>query len=358
MNNKKKRIDYVDVLKAFTIFFVVFGHVIVYCSKTDYSDSIYYAYIIPFHMPLFGMLSGMFVKDKIQAVPFFKSKIRSILLPFLVWCFIDNVIFQGCIVAYNHEVNGADSVHLLGLLHLFWFAIVDWGWWFLRALFLSHIYYFFFLKIFKNKFLLASLLSVVILYLNSFFGVIPNKSTIFIGMIYLYPFIVSGAIFKRYINVVEKHDKLLFFVSLAVYIVCLCFWKCRADSFYWMNTSILEPEGEFDVYGKLVVYKTLYRFVTGLAGSLVFILLFKKLKYSQKFLNVITPIGTNTLGIYIIHGFMLNLSAMLCPFTSNVMLFVYCLITAVVILLISYFFIRLMDRNKLVSLFLFGKKIK
>lgn len=61
MQTGKKRLEYFDALKAFAILLVVLGHIPMYCYGQDvHGVSNYVGY---FHMPLFFMISGFFVKN-------------------------------------------------------------------------------------------------------------------------------------------------------------------------------------------------------------------------------------------------------------------------------------------------------
>lgn len=67
-----KRIEYIDILKGIGIILVVLGHV------TTNSDL--YHFIYAFHMPLFFVVSGMFLHDKPQ---FIRSQAKNLLIPYL-----------------------------------------------------------------------------------------------------------------------------------------------------------------------------------------------------------------------------------------------------------------------------------
>ena len=52
-----KRIDWIDFLKAFAIFLVVWGHII----QSNFPNlNTINGFILAFHMPLFAILSGLF----------------------------------------------------------------------------------------------------------------------------------------------------------------------------------------------------------------------------------------------------------------------------------------------------------
>lgn len=77
MNNSRKRIGYIDIMKAIGIICVIMGH---YCAP-----SVMGCIIWSFHMPLFVMISGYFLKGAID-LPRVKKMVVSYLLPYsLVW---------------------------------------------------------------------------------------------------------------------------------------------------------------------------------------------------------------------------------------------------------------------------------
>lgn len=93
----KSRVQWVDTAKALAIIFVVMGHM-------GYSEEVR-TLIYGFHMPLFFMLSGMFVSTKDNFHQFLLKKMKTLLVPYL--CF--NVIFLlfDCVIALvsNHDVS-------------------------------------------------------------------------------------------------------------------------------------------------------------------------------------------------------------------------------------------------------------
>lgn len=75
----KVRLNYIDIAKGIGILLVVIGHTV----KDDYSHAI----IFSFHMPLFFILSGFFIKPQNLKDNFLKIW-RSLLIPYLFACSI------------------------------------------------------------------------------------------------------------------------------------------------------------------------------------------------------------------------------------------------------------------------------
>lgn len=80
MDNVVKRIEFVDIAKALAIFLVVFGHMIP--PGTPEKTMVY-----SFHMPLFFLLSGFFMKkgNGIKFRTLLYKKWHALMVPFLIW---------------------------------------------------------------------------------------------------------------------------------------------------------------------------------------------------------------------------------------------------------------------------------
>lgn len=82
---KTDRLQYVDVAKAFAIFLVVLGHP---RPVEDYGSLEQFLYA--FHMPLFFMLSGIFIRQRSEYnwgtwKTFFKKNLLGLFLPYIIW---------------------------------------------------------------------------------------------------------------------------------------------------------------------------------------------------------------------------------------------------------------------------------
>lgn len=82
---KKDRLQYVDVAKAFAIFLVVLGHP---RPVEDYGSLEQFLYA--FHMPLFFMLSGIFIRQKSEYSwqtwkNFLGKNFLTLIVPYIIW---------------------------------------------------------------------------------------------------------------------------------------------------------------------------------------------------------------------------------------------------------------------------------
>lgn len=128
----KKRLDYLDMVKGFGIFFVVLGHI-------EYISGPMRTWISSFHMPLFFIVSGllMAIKDEpsLDLSTSFRKKWRGIIIPYLwfslSYLIIDfaNVLIIKNIDWHTFAVDQISSATFYGMSVL----------WFLPALFLADI---------------------------------------------------------------------------------------------------------------------------------------------------------------------------------------------------------------------------
>lgn len=98
---ESKRIPYIDLSKAAAILLVIIGHC--YWLKSEAAVPYLYSFIYSFHMPLFFILSGMFIKEMDTKTAVSKYA-KSYLLPYLVTCLICAVVIVATYVF--HEQSG------------------------------------------------------------------------------------------------------------------------------------------------------------------------------------------------------------------------------------------------------------
>lgn len=375
------RVSWIDLLKCFAIYTVVAGHMMS-CEAFDshIGDDVYNEFILAFHMPLFTILSGWFFtavnteKHKVDfastTISFIKKRGIGILLPYVVWC---------CIWFFVKPLIGVlidGNLHLSSIIWQAKFFLYDglcmYGWWFLRGLFLTLILAFMSVRVAglftKNAHAWGGAVSVLLLLVLSFTGVIPNqvdKDSLLKGFIYMYPFFWVGYYLRQvkessspYLSNAKRY--IVFYVIFSIFL--LCDWNGITDPFYSMNTSALAETGAHGVVGWMVVNKTLTRIFIGSFVSFTLILLFSALfnKESQnKFRVFCQNIGKETLGIYILQ------STVYWSLPKHDILgfgawgnFLFSLFLSIVIVVVSYYLIKLTSKSKILGLLLWGKRMK
>lgn len=354
----KNRIAYLDHLKAFAIFLVVWGHNMS-AGGGCINEYISFHVVYTFHMPLFAILSGYFFSYKDSCIVFLKKKSMQLLWPLVSWSII---VFGIAPLIQNTYISlsGGEPVHLFATARNIFNNIIDWGWWFLRALYLCFILAFVSTKTSQKHPLLALIISVVLFVVLAWSGIIPNMDNKLKGFFFLYPFFCMGFALKRYDAWIWTKHRQLFFVSCIVFLVCMLFWNGESDRFYAMNTSLIEQTGYENIVGIKVAERSLLRFVIGMAGSLTCILSFRIISDRTNKSSVITSfmskVGQSTLGIYVLHGFVLDFfgkNALLKE--SPIFSFLFCLFVSLIIVMVCYYLYQLSLKNKTLGLVLWGK---
>ena len=361
MAEKKKRIKYVDYLKCFAIFLVILGHTLSNMVESSMLSRITEDVIYSFHMPLFAMLSGLFFSASSKWNVFISKKSIQLLIPYFFEVLVVFLLIRPVLTWYNG--GGIES----SVLMYVFYSLAYWGAWFLRALFLCFLIAFVSVKV-TRSYVSGALISILIIHGIFWFGIIPNKQQALQGFLFLYPFFWVGWAVKYYEKIINYYLKSLLIFVFIVYILSLVFWDSKVDTFYYMNTCILATEGDV---GFPLMWKTTYRFIIGVCGSLTFYLIFKvwsskfgisdglgggchclqKFKLDKLFIGI----GKCTLGIYILQSIIFDNWDLIGyrPFS-----FVDGLFFSVMLLVIFYIVVILLSRWRLGELVLRGKYIK
>jgi fucose 4-O-acetylase-like acetyltransferase len=213
------KILWVNNAKAIGITLVVFGHVwrglqgkgLLNEKSFFLIDNIVYS----FHMPLFFIISGFFVKKSLQKTDkqtFIKNKIKTLMYPYFIWSIIQILIN---FILNNYTNNSTDLISILRLIYI---PIAPF--WYLYSLFLMFLLYTLTQKInIKLNFLIA----IGIYYL-------PDTHILLIENLFsFYIFFLIGTILFSYINDIQKHV-FLFFLGLLIFILSFYFYRNVLES--------------------------------------------------------------------------------------------------------------------------------
>lgn len=191
----KKRLDYIDHLKAVAIILVVFGHFLIAINPMGFS---YHPVqiVYSFHMPLFFFLSGFMVgfKDKGKlSFSFITKKMITLLLPWFSWTIIS-----------SYYLGDKDFFHALEIFQFYPFR----GYWFLPVLFIMMLLYFLYNRLLvwnikkKNAYWLIALgiMSVIIL-----LGLLFYDYSLLMYAVYWFIFLLG--------SLVGKYEKISCFIK-------------------------------------------------------------------------------------------------------------------------------------------------
>jgi len=134
-----KRNEYIDWLKGFAIFLVVLGH----CWLVDKNT---FWLIYTFHMPLFFCISGYLFSKKKRFKEFIMSKIKTIIIPYIIFCLISYILTY----LFVKHISIKTGLIALVLNGKYLVKINNWALWYLPLFFIASILFYLILKI-RNK---------------------------------------------------------------------------------------------------------------------------------------------------------------------------------------------------------------
>lgn len=334
---KKRNIAF-DYVKGFAIWLVVYGHCQQHLLELDRVDNVVYQFIYTFHMPLFMLISGYFSISSLRLnfIEFISKKFRTLILPVLTYSFFLTIFY---LLFGNHGFTGINDVCLLFLGRCY--AQL----WFLKALFICNL----FLYICKYSDFKWYILC----------GTIFVSQLIYdFHMPVMYPVFLIGFCIRKY-NLINKLCKniflywglLLLFLALSIP-YCLC-------------VRILGYGG-----AKVGWYDELWNIYSIIMGSSVSvsILLYtvKFVKNQSSYLSlkekVLAYIGANTLEVYILQSFLLEvvlarflkMPTFFSLLTSSLIFIPFSFLIIFVCIVIT----KGINTNYWLSLWIFGKKNK
>lgn len=331
----RERLLYIDAIRGFAIFLVVLGHILIF---NGYEKSIITTTIYSFHMPLFMFISGYVARYSYKDINSIKQLIKTvfhkfttILLPYLVFCILVRPLF------FNNPINYIEQITLNGIQSIFLSE-----YWFLPCLFiLTMCFLCYVLIIVKingggkllnliSKTLIIFVITVVI-YILSLSTELPTLKKC---ILYI-PFYFAGVLFLEYNNVFIRVYRNQYIVSiLFISFAILC--------------------GLYNDYVGTGIVASVCRFLCGLFSIPICFSIFSNMSEETKVFKLLSYIGLKTLGLYLIHFFFINnwpiedyslFPTIIVSILGSILVIGFCL-----------FIIKLIEKNKVLSLLLLGKK--
>lgn len=261
------RLDYLDNLKGFLIICVVLGHAIQF-SNPHFDEVPLFRLIYSFHMPLFMWASGYVNYRKKTELSVLKRRALQLVLPFVAWVTLHAVATMNLHYWIDVFYNPTISV---------WFI---WDL-FLIICFTTGIDYWCEKK--QKSSLIVLPLAYVILQVGikaCHTEILGISHTLDLGLFY-----ILGYYMKKY-DVYNKFISIKFGGAIFILFLIGCFfWQRKQPPTFY-------PEG-----GKVVMlaYKMLVAFFACVSIPVIF------KKYIRKKILILTYLGQQTLGIYVIH---------------------------------------------------------
>jgi fucose 4-O-acetylase-like acetyltransferase len=339
------RNELLDIIKGVAIILVVFGHCIQYGSGSEYLhrlvffDNTVFKVIYSFHMPLFMLVSGYLFNLSVCRHSFkniLLSRFTTLIIPIFVWSFL-TIAIRSIIHNEDIAVFSLIKTYLKTSLTTLWF---------LWAIFYCSLVVLFVRKIFND-----SIYMYIFGFILTFF--IPDVLNLHLYK-FMYPFFVLAYFYSKNEDCItpwvsKQKASILLFVLGFVFLTMIIFYS---------NDSYIYTSGYY-VLNKNIVrqfFIDIYRLLIGLVGSMLIILIIKISynKINNTLFIAVSKIGTFSLGIYIISGYIVDW--ILTKLTYNIISINYLLvfIETTVIIIISLFTTLIIKKFKITRVFLLG----
>lgn len=324
-----KRIEYLDLVKLFTIYLVILGHVIHRMVDGYTVGGSLYDFIYSFHMPLFMLLSGYFVNTATlqkPLLPFLRTKSLQLLLP-AISCTIIVCLYLYAIREYTDfrdEIIGNS--------------------WFLKTLFSCYVLFYLLKKTALNDWFLM-VVSCIGLFL------IPHATSLQVNL--LFPYFWGGYMLRKY----DVFGEIMFSRKWALVFIGL-FVLAYSLQLYWKIPNYIPISVQtLPECWNLIVF----RYIVSFLGSLSVICGISVLyEWGQSYIIVsrIAYFGRWTLGVYVLQNVIVEnifpdffawyvgseflLDAVIAP------------LLAFVFSVLCLYLIHILSKNRVADLLLFG----
>lgn len=348
VTKSRKRIEYIDALRGFTMFLVVFNHIFTISFYQEPIHTIFGDLLFIFRMPLFFFISGYVGGKSIESfntslfLRLTKKKIIVQLLPTLFFSLFMTIVGPFVVFDGNFFANG---------WKMYWFTIALLGM-FIIYYTLSYLLNLF--KIVKYAPLIIFVVSLVLFSISRMEMIYLPKCIELGNVFHYFQFFVLGTLAKcyntKFINLCRRN----IFSTIIILLFVL-------SSLLRFNTVILSS-----LPISMNVLWVILRLTAPYAGLIMIFTFFMRhasfFSIKRKFSRIIQFVGRRTLDIYLLHFFFLPVFtsefAGYFNFSQNIVLYVlFGCFFASVIIAICLFISELIRNSDFLAHYLFGAKV-
>lgn len=238
--HKKIHHDFIDLAKGLCILLVVSYHVDQ--GNWLYSNEVANSFFFSFRIPLYFILSGLFLSFRSGAYPFFIKKVNKLVIPFVFFYLLS------CLFGYLHEfvyaqfMNGGSykEIYNLSIVNFIVNENLDKMFpnnpiWFLVSLFTTYMFYMALHYMCKGNLLLISAMSMLLGSIGFFLSCRSFNLPMYLdSSLTCMPFVVAGVVLKRSMKLLEPDKKMkCLLVSVVCFFIVLII--CNGVSIFYMN---------------------------------------------------------------------------------------------------------------------------
>jgi fucose 4-O-acetylase-like acetyltransferase len=363
---QKNRIEYLDLLKAFTIFCVIWYHGIAGLNDAgrDVNSDRYFladplhVFFVTFHMPLFFMISGFFFTSSLNLSfkEVLKKRFTVLIIPHIAWSLILALANWG-MTFLGWKMTFSKPFSIPSQLQALIMPDPSFDLWFFKDLFLTDLIVFASCKLFKKRYA-AFIVSMLFVLLFDFFGIVGKAQR------FMMPIFWTGILLKTYYPFICKHLNkiligagILFVVSYYLYDFRYQIYICDFPPLINFQQSLAEGKIVFDF---TTIRAAFFRALAGIVGSIFFFTLFQRCWKKNAVTSYLSRCGQLSLGIYGIQSILLQrVIRNILDFSGNKWIY-WSIITpgvAVFVFFACVLIVRLIQRNKPLTFILFGSSL-
>lgn len=262
----KVRKEWIDVLRALAIIFVIYGHLL---EKDDHSF-IYYVFTSPVKIPLFFAISGYLYKDGIPFKDFIKKIARGLIIPWLVLS-LGPILLLSIIKGGNYLTSNILAI------------ISGVSVWYMPCCIIAEIIFYLLLRSCKKQYILPAVALIlscagVLLIKHSILDIFMLNRALSVQL-----FLLTGYYLHKYEHILDKVKTCHLWIGVAIYI-CIAILSI----YFYPGVNLDVHRGEY--YNYLVCALMIF------GGCTLLFSIAKRFEFHSK---VLSFIGRNTLIYYI-----------------------------------------------------------
>jgi acyltransferase len=323
--NESMRLNWVDSLKGFAILLVVLGHIqtnhLLFFNFDSQTKDIY---IYSFHMPLFFFISGfLFNSEKwiSKATEFVSTRVKNIVLPYINYMVISAIFWIICAWKFNLKIQflGLQPIEMIYRLlyaNTNMFSDINYALWFLPALFIVEILYFFIIKLMRYKLLICSVI-IIFVGIASFYRYPFTLPWHVNSALFALPFFAGGHYFRYFYQKVVSNVPLVILITSIHFILA---------SSYWFDMQLCN-------IGNIPLF-----YITGFSGTITYMFVFNILGKHNIKSQTLNWIGQNSLIVMCTHVLLISFIKLWLSVSSDVLFFMVMFFEIPIIHIITRYF--------------------
>ena len=339
---KKERIYYLDILKAISIFGVVFIHVIAIAGDSSIKGLLIanFGEIFKFAVPVFLMVSGaLLLNREYESISYFlKRRLKRLILPYLLW-----IIFIIIAIVYSTDPSTYSNMATFIIQNLFNYPLIWYFWLMIGIYFIIPVINPFIREnpMESSKYIILIFIGASILYqLLSIF----NLYTFIDFRFFLMPisFLCLGYFLANY---EFKNPNIVFILSVIFYII-----TTSAKIIFCRSPELISLVISDATFGQVSFIDV--GIVQIIQATCVFLII-KYLPFGLSYIKrFVTSVSRSSLGIYLVHVFVFLFVFYYIPVTgSGTNVFLTLLFGSILVFLISWIIVLITSRIPFIKQF-------